>query len=196
MAIAFSTHLGQGKWHDNIKYGSGKWPLKRCTFRGLSGSPKASSITGNKIYGFFFAKGRRLALNPARVMKSRSSAVGLRIPSTFWPLVGRRGVGLRIRFSPLLLDKHTAKWDCFASRYRFPDISEILHNISQLFYFGRFSMRIIAPADCQPVCHYNYQTCILFTQIIDILTVVCYYPDFVRCLIKPSDKIRPDYQIR
>lgn len=196
MAIAFSTHLGQGKWHDNIKYGSGKWPLKRYTFRGLSGSPKASSITGNKIYGFFFAKGRRLALNPARVMKSRSSALGLRIPSTFWPLVGRRGAGLWIRFSLHLLDKHTAKWDCFASRYQFPDISEILLNIAQLFYLGRFSMRIISSADCLPVYHYNYQICILFTQTIDILVVVCRCPAFVRCWVRPCDKIRPDYQIR
>lgn len=196
MAIAFSTHLGQGKWHDNIKYGSGKWPLKRYTFRGLSGSPKASSITGNKIYGFFFAKGRRLALNPARVMNSRSSAFGLRIPSSFWPLVGRRGAGLWIRFSLHLLDKCTAMWDCFASRYRFPDISEILLNIAQLFYFWRFSMRIISSADCLPVYHYNYQICILFTQIIDILVVVCCCPAFVRCWVRPCDKIRPDYQIR
>lgn len=196
MAIAISTHLGQGKWHYNIKYGSGKWPLKRCTFRGLSGSPKASSITGNKIYGFFFAKGRRLALNPARVMKSRSSAFGLRIPSTFWPLVGRRGAGLWIRFSLHLLDKCTAMWDCFASRYRFPDISEILLNIAQLFYLGRFSMRIISSSDCLPVYHYNYQICILFTQIIDILIVVCYCPAFVRCWVRPYYKIRPDYQIR
>lgn len=135
MIMADSTRMGQGEWHDNIKYGSGKWPLKWCTFRGLSGSPKASSITGNKIYGFFFAKGRRLALNPARVMNSWSSAFDLRIPSTFWPLVGRRGVGLWIRFYLLLLDKHTAKWDCFASWYLFPDISEILLNISQLFIF-------------------------------------------------------------
>lgn len=163
---------------------------------GLFGSPKASSISGNKIYGFFFAKGRRLALNPARVMNSRSYAFGLRIPSTFWPLVGRRGVGLWIRFSPLLLDKHTAKWDCFASRYRFPDISEIFLNISQPFYFMGFSMRIITPTDCLPVYLYNYLICILFTQIIDILIVDWCCPAFVRCLIRPCGKIRPDYQIQ
>lgn len=34
IAMAFSTRKDQDKSHDSLKLGNGKWPLKRCTFRG------------------------------------------------------------------------------------------------------------------------------------------------------------------
>lgn len=137
MAIAFLTRMGQGEWHDNIKFGSGKWSLKRWTFRGALWLSQSLKHFWEQISASSCQR-RRLALYPARVMNSRSLVCGLRIPSTLWPLVGRMGAGLWILISLLLLDKHITKWDCSASRYRFPDISEMLLSISQLFYVTRF----------------------------------------------------------
>lgn len=158
--------------------------------------PKPQAFLGTKFTASSLPKeeGWRLTLRGSWIVGHQSTVSGYRQHSDLW-LVAEVS-DYESFFSLLLLDKHTAKWDCFASRYRFPDISEIFLNISQLFYFVGLSMRIIAPTDCLPIYHYNYQTCILFTQIIDILTVVWLCPAFVRCLIRPCGKIRPDYQIR
>ncbi len=64
--------------------------------------PKPQAFLGTKFTASS-CQGRRLALNPARVMNSRSYAYGLRIPSTLWPLVGRMGAGFVNPYPPAFI---------------------------------------------------------------------------------------------
>ena len=54
--------------------------------------PKPQALLGTKFTASS-CQGGRLALYPARVMNSWSSASGLRIPSTLWPLDWSHGAG-------------------------------------------------------------------------------------------------------
>lgn len=122
--------------------------------------PKPQAFLGTKFTASSLPKeeGWRFTLRGSWIVGHLPSVSGYRQHSDRW-LVAEVS-DYESFFSLLLLDKHTAKWDCFASRYRFPDISEIFLNISQLFYFVGLSMRIIALTDCLPVYHYNYLICI------------------------------------
>lgn len=70
----------------------------------------------------------------------------------------------------------------------FPTFPRFCSTFPNFFYLVGFSMRMISSADCLPVYHYNCQTCILFTQIIDVSTVVRLGSTFVQYWIRPFCK--------
>lgn len=148
---------------------------------GLFGSPKASSISGNKIYCFFLPRKKAGALPCAG---HEQSVVCLRSPDTVNTLTFGWSHGSRIceSLSPCFYSTNIPPSEIVSPlAIGFPIFPRFCSTFPNFFHFIRFSMRIIASASCLPVYHYNLLLAILFTQIFDILTVVWLSPAFVRC---------------
>lgn len=138
MAMAYSTRMRSRQmiWQYQIR----KWEVAIKTMYIPWGSlalPKPQAFLGTN-FCFFLPEKKAGALPCAG---HEYSVISLWPPDTVNIMTFGWSHGSRIEnpYLPFLLDKHTTKWDCFASQYRFPDISEMLLNISQLFYITRFS---------------------------------------------------------
>lgn len=155
---------------------------------GLFGSPKASSISGNKFLLLpAREEGWRFILRGSWIVSHKSAVSGYHQHYDRWLVAWEPDWE---SLSPCFYSTNMPPSEIVSPLDTgFPIFLKCCSTFSNFFMTCDFPIRIISFADCLPIYPYNSLIANLLTQITYIKIVVCICPTFVRRKIEPYNKI-------